>query len=91
MANATRAAQDRTLTTARHNGEQWTQSELDAVHELDGKLTNEEIAKAVERTLYSISYAKRRAVEGRPIAPRGKSAPTLAWDRGFTDVEALFA
>lgn len=85
------AAQAATLPTATRNGTHWTQKELDELHvlrQLD--VRGQEIAVALHRSLYAVRAASRVTVEKAV-----KAAPTnqraLPFDRGFTDIESLFA
>lgn len=89
MATSTSTAfhQATTRAHARRNGYHWTQSELDAVHQATRPLAD--LALELGRTLYAVTSARRVANEGAIKAP-ARPRPALPFDRGFTDIEALF-
>ena len=72
---------------AKRNGTHWTQAELDAVHDATRPLVD--VALEIGRTLYAVTSARRVAAEGNFKAAPAKRNP-LPFDRGFTDIEALF-
>lgn len=73
---------------ARRNGYHWTQSELDAVHDATRPLAD--VALELGRTLYAVTSARRIVSEGQFKAPKAERKP-LPFERGFTNIEELFA
>lgn len=84
-------AQARTLEAAKRTGTHWTQAELDAVRELDERgLTDEQIALALQRSLYaiqSIHHVLAERGETHRIVAKASSA-SRQFEQGFTDLAA---
>lgn len=86
---STLAAQARTLEQAARNGVHWTQAELDKLRDLDARgLTDEAIARELNRTLFAIQSAHQVLAEKRErvVATQSPAARTFAG--GFTDLDA---
>lgn len=84
--HTTAAQQAETLATATRHRTHWTQSELDMVRSATEPLAK--VAREVGRSLFSVTYARSVKQErAEKAAPR----PALPFDRGFYDVESLFA
>lgn len=85
---STKTQQAATLESATRQGTHWTQGELNTVRNATEPLVD--VAKAMGRTLYSVWSARTVRTE-RAERAVATQRPALAYDRGFTDIEALFA
>lgn len=90
MTNTVAQAQQRTLITADHHSEPWSPDEvellLDNLNERD-----EDLAYVLGRSLYAVTsktYELRHG--GTSHSPRARTT-VRAFDRGYVDIEALFA
>jgi hypothetical protein len=86
--STTTAQQAATLETATRQGTHWTQAELDQVRNATEPLV--EVAQTIGRSLYAVWTARSVVTERAERAVAVERKP-LAFDRGFTDIEALFA
>lgn len=88
------AAQSATLLEAEHNGEGWSQTEIDFVLEFTATETDAEIAKALGRTLYAVRAKQHELRNGRTATGVGRltgQRVVLPHDRGWASLDALFA
>lgn len=90
---STIATQQRTLLGADRYRDEWTQADVDFLIEFTDEVTDGEIAEALGRTLWAVQSKQHELRQGRVATGTRRSTGrvALAYDRGYADVEALFA